>query len=701
MPKFKVIGLLLLLLLTIPGAGETAGLEEVRQAVALWNRVFARLPALEQFLRTGKPPQASDLKGLGPALESVSQEEALNPFLPLARGALGVVNGGAFEAAAAAEASTKAGNRVAVRWLLYRTYLHLGEWKAADRELRHIRAIRDRFGLDRIAYIGWDLIRLAEEHAVRGDRQGVDDALTLAEEFSPGDPRVLFAKAGILLRRGSPAALGSLVKGWWISLTSPMYAPSHWANILASLLTAIPLGLLFVGLLLILRVTPLFKHDLAEWTRRRYAPTTQVFFLAMLYLLPIILGLGLLPAVLLCLLPLGIYLTGRERLLLGGLVLLVVILPAGYEFLATMLTSRSSPRFEALLQVEEGNRAGRVEAELRRWAEEAPHDLIPRFYLGRVHRARGRLAQADESYAQAQALAPHEATIWNNRGNLALLAGDLHEAQLAYQKAIGLGPGLPQAHFNLSQVLTDSLHLEQAEEEYAKAIRQMPSLRYRLHRDEADKKRMVAVDAPLPVDQVRRRVLSLESPSPEMAEFLWGRRFLGVPLSGLPWVAGGYLLAFGVSLRLRKHRRFARACRECKKAFCARCQRVLGEVRLCTRCAIMERARTGEMPRGVKNITAEAPHREPRWIRPTLSLIPGLEGMYRGRTLWGFFLLVTTCIVVSPLLARFLTPTSYLTENGMPYTLPASLVILVCLYLLAAATDSRTRHRRQGSLRWH
>ena len=701
MRKFNTISLVLLLLLTIPSMGETAGLDEVREAVALWNRVFVRLPGLDQFIRQGKPPQASDLKMLGPALESVSQEEASNPFLSLARGTLEVLSGRAFEAATAAEASTKAGDRVAVRWLLYRTYLRLEEWKAAERELRHIRAIRDRLGLDRIAYIGWDLVRLAEEHAVRGDRQGVDDALTLAEEFSPDDPRVLFARAGISLRRGSPAALGSLMKGWWISLTSPVYGPSRWTNILASLLIAVPLGLLFVGLLLILRVTPLFKHDLAEWTRRRYGPATQMLLPIMLYLLPIIFGLGLLPAILLCLLPLGIYMTGRERLLLGGLILLVLFLPAGYQLFATMLASTSSPRFEAILQVENGNRARKTEAELRRWVEEAPHDLLPRFYLGRVYRSQGRLAQADESYAQAQVLAPHEAAIWNNRGNLALLAGDLPEAQSAYQKAIGLSPGFPQAHFNLSQVLTESLLLEQAEEEYGKAIRQMPSLRYRLQRAEAQEGKMVAIDAPLPVEQVRRRVLFLDSPSPEMAEFLWGRRFLGVPLVTLPWVAGGYLLVFAVSLWLRKHRRFARACQECGKAFCPRCQRVLGEVRLCTRCAIIERARTGGVPRGVKNIATEPPHREPRWIRPTLSLIPGMGGMYRGKTLWGFFLLATTCVVVSPLLGRFLSPTSYLAESPMPYSIPVSLVMLFCLYLLAAATDTGDRHRRSGNVRWH
>ncbi|MFQ5988512.1 MAG: hypothetical protein ACE5K9_01235 [Candidatus Methylomirabilales bacterium] len=695
MRDFRTIGLVLFLILMMPGWGDAAGLDEVREATALWTRVFGRLPALELFIQKGKQIQASDFEVIEAGLESVSQEEASNPFVPLARGVLIALKGGGFERAAA-EASAKAGNRVAVRWLLYRTYLRLGEGEAANHELREIRGIRDRLGLDRITFIAWNLVRLAKEHADRGDRQGAEEALTLAGDFAPGDPRVLFARARIFM--GSPGAVFSLMKGWWVSLTSPFYGPNRWTNILASLLLAIPVGLMFVGLLLILRVTPLFQHDLAEWTRRKYSPAVQVALPIALYLLPIIFGLGLLPAVLLCLLPLGIYMTGRERLLVGALVLSLLILPGGYYLLATVLTSTSSARFEALLHVEEGNRGVGTEAALRRWAEEAPHDPLPLFYLGRLYRSQGKLKSAGQSYAEAQALAPHEAAIWNNRGNLAFLVGDLPQAQSAYQKAIGLNPDLPQPHFNLSQVLTENLLLEQAQQEYAQAMREMPSLGERLQQAQAEGRKMVAIDAPLSVKQVWRKVLFLDSPASKMADFLWGRRFLGVWLSMLPWVGGGYLFAFGMIFWLRKQRRFARACQECGKSFCPRCQRVLGELRLCTRCAIIERARAGGVPRGVKNIPAELPYREPRWLGPTLALIPGMEGMYRGKTLWGFLLLLATVVVVSPMLGQVLAPAAYLTGDPLPYTVPASLLILFCLYLLAAATYTGNRRKRSRNV---
>ena len=154
---FKTIGLLLLLIVAIPPLGETAGFTEVREAVALWQRVFGRVPALEQYIRGGTPPDASSIALLAANLQEVDRQEAANPFLPLARGALSTLTKGEGISSALAEASHRAGDRVAVRWLLYGAFLRLGDERVADRELRQIREIRDRLGLDRIAYLGWHL----------------------------------------------------------------------------------------------------------------------------------------------------------------------------------------------------------------------------------------------------------------------------------------------------------------------------------------------------------------------------------------------------------------------------------------------------------------------------------------------------------------------------------------------------------------
>ena len=699
MRDFKKIGLLLLFLVAIPGWGETAGFTEVRDAVALWNRVFERLPALEQFIQDGRPPDASTFGAIQATLRDVSQREASNPFLPLAAGTLTVIRkGGGFQIAAS-KASSLAGNRAAVHWLLYRAFLQMGETEAADEELRQIRRIRDQLGLDRIAYLGWYLAHWAEELAATGDLQGAEAVLALAEQFDAGAPVISFARARILLRRGSPRGVIPLMKGWWESLTSPFYGPRRWADILASLLVAVPLGLLLVGILLILRATPLFQHDLAEWTRKKAPPATQGFLPILLYLLPIIFGLGVLPTVFFCLLPLGIYLRVRERLLWGALVLSLLLLPWGYSVLATLITTTTSPRIEALLRVEEGDRGKGTEAVLREWAEAAPDDFLPRFYLGRVHRSQGEMKWAIETYSQAQILAPEEPAIWTNRGNTAFLAGNLAQARADYEKAIALDPDLPYPRFTLSQLLTESLLFDEAQREYSVAVSKKPALGSRLNQAAVEGRKRVIVDAPLPAIKLWRQILFIDSPSRKVAEVLWGGRFLGVSLAFLPSVVAGYLGAFVGVLWFRRRRRFARACQDCGKVFCPRCQRLLGEVRLCTRCAIIQRAREGTLPAGVKALPPEELRREPRLLGWALSLIPGGEGLYRGRTWWGFLLLVVTLVIASPLLGRLIAPATHLPGGSLPYQVSVSILLLFCLYLVTALTHAWSGRSRGGQWR--
>jgi tetratricopeptide (TPR) repeat protein len=418
-----------------------------------------------------------------------------------------------------------------------------------------------------------------------------------------------------------------------------------------------------------------------------------------LYLLPVILGFGLLPAVMLTLVPLGIYLKGRERGLWIALVLSLLVLPGGYRLLASLVTGTTSPQFVALLRLEEGDFEAATEATLLRWADEAPQDPLPRFSLGRMHRFRGEFTRGIEQYSQVKGGGALLAASWTNRGNLAFLAGDLARAEAAYKEAIVLTPDLAYPHFNLSQLFTERLLLAQAEQEYEAAIQKMPSLQSRIRRAGAEGRKRVILDAPFPVTDLWHRILVFDAPSSEMAEVLWGRKFLRIPLSQLPWAVGGYLVTFVGILWLRKQRRFARACQECGRVFCPRCQRLLGEVRFCTRCAIIQRSRAGEMPRTIKTLPLEEVKRPSKLLEVGLALIPGVEGIYRGRTFKGFVLLTATVLAVSPLLGQLLAPATYLPGTSLPYHGSLSVLLLLCVYLFSAFTYNRGRSRWSASWR--
>ena len=109
----------------------------------------------------------------------------------------------------------------------------------------------------------------------------------------------------------------------------------------------------------------------------------------------------------------------------------------------------------------------------------------------------------------------------------------------------------------------------------------------------------------------------------------------------------------------------------------------------------------GEVPPTIKNIPVEEVQREPRWIGLVLVLAPGVEGLYRGRTLRGFLLLSAALFVVSPFLGTLLAPAMYLPEASLPYTVPASILVLLCLYLLAALTHTGRRRVNLKERPWH
>jgi hypothetical protein len=156
-------------------------------------------------------------------------------------------------------------------------------------------------------------------------------------------------------------------------------------------------------------------------------------------------------------------------------------------------------------------------------------------------------------------------------------------------------------------------------------------------------------------------------------------------------------VAFVGVLVLRKQRTFARACQECGRVFCSRCQRLLGEIRFCTRCAIIQRSRAGEMPRTIKTLPLEEVRPPSKLLEVGLALIPGVEGIYRGRTFKGFALLAATVLAVSPLLGQLLAPATYLPGNSLPYHGSLSILLLLSVYLCSAFTYNRGRSRWGGA----
>lgn len=96
----------------------------------------------------------------------------------------------------------------------------------------------------------------------------------------------------------------------------------------------------------------------------------------------------------------------------------------------------------------------------------------------------------------------------------------------------------------------------------------------------------------------------------------------------------------------------------------------------------------------------EEAHRESRGLGIALTLIPGVEGLYRGRTVSGILLILMTLLAISPFLGTRIAPAVYLPVASLPYYLPGSVLVLLCLYFLAVLTYTGTRRGRSREAGW-
>ncbi len=103
-------------------------------------------------------------------------------------------------------------------------------------------------------------------------------------------------------------------------------------------------------------------------------------------------------------------------------------------------------------------------------AKMLPNDAEAHANLGIVHRARGRLDEAEASHRRAIGINPDYAEAHNNLGSVLRDLGRLDEAVKSYRRALAAKPNFALAHNNLGNVLLELARPEQAAESYRSAI---------------------------------------------------------------------------------------------------------------------------------------------------------------------------------------------------------------------------------------
>lgn len=667
---------------------------EIEEAHALRRRILAEVPQLDPGPlreRGPLPPEAIAL--MQQRLGALQPREAENPFFYWAQGELLRQTQGPAAAAEAFErARQTAGQRELIHWLLWQEYSARGLRTEAGREERALQAVQLAWGLTRFPLLAREQMRMGSEAADGGDpARGMalyDAALANLPEF----PEALFGRASLLWQVDKRRVLEvarDLAAGLLQSFRSRETGFRVTSNLLLGLLVTGLAGLCVVAIILSIKTQPLFGHDLGERALRALPPSARWSLGLWLFLLPLLLGVGVLWAAIVALLLSAPYLTWRERAAVSVLLGVLAGLPFGYEWVAARHLLASSSQFALVQAAEDGGRGDGLVRGLRRWATESPNAGLPRYYLGLVLKRRGELAQAETEMAQAAQLLPRASFVHVGLGNLQYLLGNLPEAEASYRRAVEIAPASAAAHMNLSKLYNQRLQLDQSNEALRRSLALDPHLARTISYFHERGFTQFLIDEPAPWGAVSAALAPRDEDVRVAAESFWGRPLRGVPLQLLPQVGIALLIVFWAYGRLRGRMPRVRRCHQCGTPFCRKCQANPKEREYCAACAAVFRPREGVTAfariRRIRE-SEEWARREHIRVGVLGSLIPGGADLFRGRLFPGLFLcLLAVWLFSEGVVLDVLTP-SLRFAVPLPGSIrwTAAVLSLLALYLYSA-----------------
>lgn len=176
----------------------------------------------------------------------------------------------------------------------------------------------------------------------------------------PESPEALIGRASLIWQADKTRAFAvarDLAAGLSQSLRGRETGFRLTSNLLLSLLITWLAALCLVAAILSVKTQPLFGHDLNERILKTLPPPSQASLGLLLFLLPLMLGLGLLWAAVVALLISAPYIPRREQGAVSVLLAMLMAMPFGYEWVAARYLLASSPRFAVAQAVEQGDAA--------------------------------------------------------------------------------------------------------------------------------------------------------------------------------------------------------------------------------------------------------------------------------------------------------------------------------------------------------
>jgi Tfp pilus assembly protein PilF len=593
-----------------------------------------------------------------------------------------------------------AGNSFDALWVAYRRADQRGDTEAQQAALREIRRLRTERNIRSLEPIALARVAQGLERLEAGERDKAEESFRNALSLDPYLPDAHFALARAALKEGPVGIVGAL-KHSASGLTAHLPTIQGRHQLVSLVVPVALLSLLVVACVMALAMLSrhggLLLHDLEETMGAPRGATVPRALCALLLLLPAVTFQGWAWVPLWMLGLLFIYLDGKEKLVVGALLLAALAVGPLTKMLEARALAQRNPLFLAGVESLEGGPDARATSILEEASRTNPDDLDLVYLLAAQYRKAGRYEDAAALYRDILRREPGASFALNNLANLEYAGGEFQAAIARYKLGIEGAPAPPIGatfYYNLSLA-----HLQ--------LFQYQPAQEARSQADRLDGALVRSYDAAWKYDKGDYAVVDLAATDDELwAKFLG--RTEGVALENIAGqgvaatpprvIAEGLLNRVSVFLgvfavvvlvlsRWRGPRMFTRRCVKCGTPFCKRCQ--LGASGgLCTQCHHLFIVRDGVSGPARNQKLLEVQEEEGRRDRVfrVLSLaLPGAGQLYTQSPLLGVILVAVWAAVLSLLVvAAGLVPLTDAPSDLMPpWGLGVAAVLLLVVYFAA------------------
>lgn len=342
-------------------------------------------------------------------------------------------------------------------WARWRRGIAEPNAKLAETAQQELLALKDEMGIADLDAYSVGFIRASEATARANDSMGAVGLATAAVQLAPDLPHSHLALARAYFFADATEGGRSLAEAaqalrcFW---QDPRYSRPALADAGVSFLFALLATTIAVVAALFLRAIRYFLHDVHHLFPRSAARWQSAIFALLLLSLPLVLRLGVIPALLALFAACAAYLSAAEVTVAGALIALLGISPLGARWLAAETSFAQTPA-EDIYHLERGGPEASLAAEQvrKRVAEKrAPFEEL--FALGRYELRRGQLELAAQHFELAAGKRNNDARLLTNLGNAMFAKGDVEGAAESYITASSVDSAFVPAFYNLAVLYT-------------------------------------------------------------------------------------------------------------------------------------------------------------------------------------------------------------------------------------------------------